>query len=130
MIYLFDGCCGMIFGFDHIKTFSEKKKTVKRRKPSCHCAPATGLCCIDSFWGRRSGYLRKRRETDRWLKRWCVLTETSLMYFHKPNDQHPSKIVQVTGSPQRLQTMSTVHRPHTRVCDRSGCWVLLFFAML
>ncbi|CAM9119202.1 unnamed protein product, partial [Ectocarpus sp. 8 AP-2014] len=25
-----------------------------------------------------SGYLRKRRETDRWLKRWCVLTETSL----------------------------------------------------
>lgn len=45
---------------------------------------------------RRSGYLRKRRETDRWLKRWCVLTETCLMYFHKPNDQHPSKIVQVT----------------------------------
>lgn len=44
----------------------------------------------------RSGYLRKRRETDRWLKRWCVLTETSLLYFHKPNDQRPSKIVQVT----------------------------------
>ncbi|CAM9491552.1 unnamed protein product, partial [Scytosiphon promiscuus] len=42
-----------------------------------------------------SGYLRKRRETDRWLKRWCVLTETSLMYFHKPTDENPSKIIQL-----------------------------------
>lgn len=43
----------------------------------------------------RAGYLRKRRETDRWLKRWCVLTETSLTYFHKPTDENPSKIIQV-----------------------------------
>eukprot|EP00903_Cladosiphon_okamuranus_P008596 g8244.t1 len=42
-----------------------------------------------------SGYLRKRRETDRWLKRWCVLTETSLMYFHKPTDESPSKIIKL-----------------------------------
>ncbi|CAM9617235.1 unnamed protein product, partial [Ectocarpus fasciculatus] len=42
-----------------------------------------------------SGYLRKRRETDRWLKRWCVLTETSLLYFHKPTDESPSKIIKL-----------------------------------
>jgi myosin-5 len=42
-----------------------------------------------------SGFLRKRRETDRWLKRWCVLTETSLLYYHKKTDANPSKCIRL-----------------------------------
>jgi myosin-5 len=44
-----------------------------------------------------AGYLKKRRETDRWNKRWCVLTETCLHYYHKKTDAAPSKTI-------RLQT--------------------------
>ncbi|CAM9150063.1 unnamed protein product [Discosporangium mesarthrocarpum] len=49
------------------------------------------------------GFLKKRRETDRWLKRWCVLTQhklagdeeegPALYYFHKQTDKTPAKVI-------------------------------------
>ncbi|CAM9455312.1 unnamed protein product [Phaeothamnion confervicola] len=42
-----------------------------------------------------SGYLKKRRETDRWLRRWTVLTEKSVMYYHKQSDPNPSKVIRL-----------------------------------
>lgn len=66
---------------------------------------SSSLCSLKrSIQNNRSGYLRKRRETDRWLKRWCVLTETSLMYFHKPSDESPSKIIKVGTPPDDVHT--------------------------
>ncbi|CAN0006760.1 unnamed protein product [Ectocarpus sp. 6 AP-2014] len=58
-------------------------------------AANSGPASLKAKHSLMSGYLRKRRETDRWLKRWCVLTETSLMYFHKPTDESPSKIIKL-----------------------------------
>jgi Cytoskeletal adhesion/PH domain/Ankyrin repeats (3 copies) len=45
-----------------------------------------------------AGYLKKRRETDRWIRRWCVLTETSLLYFHKKSDTEPSKVIKLDSA--------------------------------
>mmetsp|Transcript_16662 Transcript_16662/g.23589 ORF Transcript_16662/g.23589 Transcript_16662/m.23589 type:complete len:1681 (+) Transcript_16662:67-5109(+) len=45
-----------------------------------------------------AGYLKKRRETDRWIRRWCVLTETHLMYFHKKTDDQPSKAIRLDSA--------------------------------
>lgn len=40
----------------------------------------------------RSGWLKKRRETDRWQRRWVVLTDTHLKYYHRMEDRTPSKV--------------------------------------
>lgn len=43
-----------------------------------------------------AGFLKKRRETDRWNRRWCVLTESNLLYFHKKSDAQPSKAIKLS----------------------------------
>ncbi|KAG5193023.1 P-loop containing nucleoside triphosphate hydrolase protein [Tribonema minus] len=45
-----------------------------------------------------AGYLNKRCSTDRWIRRWCVLTETHLMYFHKKTDLEPSKAIRLDSA--------------------------------
>ena len=45
----------------------------------------------------KDGYLRKRRETDRFQKRWCVLTPSALHYFHRRGDAKPAKTIQLAG---------------------------------
>eukprot|EP00968_Pinguiococcus_pyrenoidosus_P012434 scaffold1088_cov247-Pinguiococcus_pyrenoidosus.AAC.25 len=46
----------------------------------------------------KQGWLKKRRETDRWQKRWCVLTNTELKYYHRVASKKPSKVVDLTGA--------------------------------
>ena len=41
------------------------------------------------------GYLRKRRETDRFQRRWCILTDKELKYYHSPQDRCASKVIQL-----------------------------------
>ncbi|CAM9678957.1 unnamed protein product [Chrysoparadoxa australica] len=42
-----------------------------------------------------AGYLKKRRQTDRWIRRWTVLTESTLSYYHKKSDSKPSKVIKL-----------------------------------
>jgi len=46
----------------------------------------------------KAGWLKKRRETDRFNRRWCVLTETELRYYHAPTDCPVSKIIKLKPS--------------------------------
>src|SRR3546814_770361 len=41
----------------------------------------------------KEGNLRKRKDGNRWQKRFCVLTTESIMYFKKKTDTKPKKIL-------------------------------------
>jgi len=43
----------------------------------------------------KSGWLRKRRETDRFQRRWCILTDKEIKYYHSPQDRCASKVIQL-----------------------------------
>ncbi|GAB5034473.1 myosin-like protein [Nannochloropsis oceanica] len=46
----------------------------------------------------KAGWLKKRRETDRFNRRWCVLTDTELRYYHAPADCPVSKVIKLKPS--------------------------------
>jgi hypothetical protein len=46
----------------------------------------------------KAGWLRKRRETDRWNRRWCVLTDTELRYYHAPQGCPASKVIKLKAA--------------------------------
>ena len=51
---------------------------------------------VDANKEVRAGWLKKRRETDRYAKRWCVLTSTELHYYHNEKAKgKPSMTVQL-----------------------------------
>ncbi len=60
-----------------------------------------------------SGYLKKRRENDRWLKRWCVLTETSILYYRNKNDTEPSKCIRVENAMLKKSNVSCAFEIHS-----------------
>ena len=46
----------------------------------------------------KAGWLKKRRETDRFNRRWCVLTDTELRYYHAPTNCPVSKVIKLKPS--------------------------------
>ncbi len=60
-----------------------------------------------------SSYLKKRRQNDRWLRRWCVLTETSILYYHNKNDANPSKCINVKNAMLKKSNISFAFEIHS-----------------
>ncbi|CAM9430236.1 unnamed protein product, partial [Discosporangium mesarthrocarpum] len=86
----------------------------------------------DKAWDNKdgSGFLRKRRETDRWLRRWCVLTESSLLYYRKKTDSRPSKIIKLDNAmlkkSNHVDFAFEIHTPD--LLDRKNKEGRLYFA--
>ncbi len=60
-----------------------------------------------------SGHLKKRRENDRWLKRWCVLTDTSILCYRNKNDTNPSKCIYVKNAMLKKSDISHAFEIHS-----------------
>jgi len=49
----------------------------------------------------RQGFLKKRRETDRFRKRWCVLRSESIEYYETKSSSKPSLVIPLDGALMR-----------------------------